>query len=124
MLSLNKKIIKNVKKDDLVLLAVPDVDRGPLDPSNLLCYVIEEKNELFRLGSKAGVLDRFFAFNSFEKTFLVTDFKISDIPILEKKGKHDRKIGEEYKTAGVREAVKILSVATDKTVTRVTVRDF
>ena len=38
------------------------------------------------------------------------NFKISDIPLLEKKDKHGRKIGEDYKIVGVREAVKILSV--------------
>ena len=29
MMRMNKKIIKNVKEGDLVLLSVPDVDRGP-----------------------------------------------------------------------------------------------
>ena len=33
--------------------------------------LLKKKNELFRLGSRAGVLDRFFAFNSFEKNFSV-----------------------------------------------------
>ena len=54
MLNLNKKIIKNVMVNDLVLLSVPDVDRGPLDPSNLICYDMEEKNGLFRLGTQNG----------------------------------------------------------------------
>ena len=110
MLNLNKKIILNVKVNDLVLLSVPDVDRGPLDPSNLLCYVIEEKHSLFKLGTRAGVLDKFFAFNAFQKTELVTDFSLSDIPKVEKKDKNQKVIGSEYKIVGVREAIKVLSV--------------
>ena len=36
------------------------------------------------------VLDKFFAFNAFEKTNLVTDFKIGDIPKKIEKWKSDR----------------------------------
>ena len=107
MTQMNKKLIKNVAVNDLVLLSVPDVDRGPLDPSNLLCYVIEEKHTLFRLGSRAGILDKFFAFNAFEKTNLTTDFLISDIP---KKKDKNGVIGSEHVVIGVREAISLLSV--------------
>ena len=55
MMQINKKINK---------YDVPDVQRGPLNQSNLLCYVLEEKNSLFKLGSRAGVLDNS-AFNAF-----------------------------------------------------------
>ena len=107
MMQMNKKIIKNVKEVDLVLLSVSDVDREPLDPSNLLCYVLEEKNSLFKLGYRAGGLDKFFPCNAFEKTNIVTDFKIGDIP---KKSKKNGKVTHVYVCVSVREAVALLSV--------------
>ena len=111
MLQMNKKQIKNVKLNDLVLLSLPDVDRGPLDPTNLLCYVLEEKHSLFKLGCRAGVLDKFFAFNSFEKTNLLSDFNITDIPkVKDKKGNPT----DQYLVVCVSEAVKLLSVGNDQ----------
>jgi hypothetical protein len=88
MMQLNKKVIKNVKVGDLVLLSVPDVDRGPLDPSNLVCFVLAESNTLFQLGCRAGVLNSFYAFNSFRKCELVSEFTIADIPkVVDKNGR-------------------------------------
>jgi hypothetical protein len=55
-------------------------------------------------------LDKFFDFNAFQKTELVTDFFLSDIPKVEKKDKNQKVIGSEYKIVGVREAIKVLSV--------------
>ena len=73
-------------------------------------YVTEEKNSLFRLGTRSGVFDKLFAFNAFEKSSLVSDFKIEKITKIEKKDNYQKVIGREYKIVGVREAIKILSV--------------
>ena len=83
MLNMNKKF----KVGQLVMLHVPDVDRGPLDPNNLLCYILEIKNQSFRLGSKAGELNTLYACNCIEpSTGLHFDFKIEDIAKMDKKG--------------------------------------
>ena len=42
--------IVKCKVGDRVLLRVPDVDRGLLDPNNIVCLILEEKNSLFKLG--------------------------------------------------------------------------
>jgi len=80
MLRRNKKQINSFKIGDYVLLKVDGVDRSAADASNLLCIILEKKNDLFKLGTKAGVLEGYFAFNSFEKTEIVTDFTKEDIP--------------------------------------------
>jgi hypothetical protein len=52
MLEKNTREIERVKIGDRVLLRVPDVDRGPLDPNNVVCLVLEERqlNSLLRIG--------------------------------------------------------------------------
>ena len=49
--------------DDIVLLRVPDVDRGPVDPPNLICKVLSIEHGLYKLACEAGVLNRHFARN-------------------------------------------------------------
>ena len=67
----NKKQIM-LKINDLVLLYVDPVDRAKSSPNNLLCYVIEQKYDKFKLACSAGILDRVYSFNSFRKTNLET----------------------------------------------------
>ena len=50
----------------------------------------------FKLGTRSGVLDKFFAFNAFQKTELVTDFSIKNIPKVEKKDKNNDKNVTEF----------------------------
>ena len=38
---------------------------GPLDPNNIICLITEEKNSIFKLVCQVGVLDKYYAFNSF-----------------------------------------------------------
>ena len=58
---------------------------------------------LFRLGTRAGVLDRFFPYNSFAETEVICDFQKNDIPLNPKKLL-------EYVLLSLRDAVKVLSV--------------
>jgi hypothetical protein len=83
MLKRNRKHINSFKIGDLVLLKVDDVDRGAADASNLLCIILDKKHDLFKLGSKAGVLEGHFAFNSIEKSNLVTTFTKDEVPVNE-----------------------------------------
>ena len=69
--------------------------------------MLEEKH---CLGCQVGVLDVYYAFNSFFKTNLEGSFTIEKIPkVIDKKtGKET----EEYVKLGLREAVRLLSVGT------------
>ncbi len=69
MLKKNIREIERVKIGDRVLLRVPDVDRGPLDPNNVVCLALEERHGLFKLGCQVGVLDKYYAYNYFFKLF-------------------------------------------------------
>ena len=80
MLKRNRKHINSFKIGDLVLLKVDDLDRGSVDAANLLCVIMDVKKDLFKLGTKAGLLDGHFAFNDFDKTDIVTQFNKDDVP--------------------------------------------
>lgn len=87
MVNRNKKKINSFKVGDYVLLHSEDVDRGKADPCNILCIIMEKKDEFFKLGCKVGVLNDYFAINSFEKTDLINYFNINDIPAKSKKSR-------------------------------------
>ena len=111
MLSANIRNVNKVKVGDKVLLRVPDVDRGPLDPNNVICLILEEKNTLFKLSCKVGVLDKWYAFNAFLRTCVKTNlawsFKESEIPkVKDKKGEET----QEMVVMSLQEAVRKLSV--------------
>ena len=64
---------------------------------------MEIKEQMFRLGSRAGVLSTLFACNSIESTDLQVEFKMSDIPTV-----IDKKTGLStgvHEVVSVREAV-------------------
>ena len=83
MLKMGKKQANNFKIGDLVLYSVADVDRGPLDANNLLCYILEDKHNLFKIACKAGVLDRWIGYNCLTKCDLqYTEFTINNIPYI------------------------------------------
>ena len=92
MLAGNRKQINTIEVGDLVLFRVDSIDRGPVDPTNLLCYItkkiIRENNALFQLGSRAGCLvnnrskESFYPWNCFTKFELNCDFEMSDIPVV------------------------------------------
>ena len=115
----NKKQIM-VKVNDLVLLYVDPVDRAKSSPNNLLCYVIEQKYDKFKLACSAGILDRVYSFNSFRKTNLETNFTLDSIPkrdpnLKATKANPDKNNyynfnGIDYIEIGIREAMKCVSV--------------
>jgi len=96
MLKKNKKLLNSFKIGDLVPLATEGIDRGAADAPNLLCYILAKKDISFQLGSQAGILNNWFAYNQIQSTSLATSFTIEDVP---------------DKTVTVREAIRFLSVA-------------
>ena len=91
------------------MLRVPDVDRGPLDPNNVVCLVLEERHGLFKLGTQVGVLEKYFAYNAFFKTKLECSFKKEEIPkVVDKKGNKT----DDDVTLSLREAVSNLYIGT------------
>ena len=115
----NKKQIM-VKIKDLVLLYVDPVDRGKSAPNNLLCYVLEQKHDKFKLACSAGILDRLYPFNSFRKTNLESNFSLDSIPkrdpnLKPTKANPDKNNcynfnGIDFIEIGIREAMKAVSV--------------
>ena len=43
-----------------VVMAVPKVDRGPLDPSNIHAVITDRKNDVYQLGTRAGIIKGWF----------------------------------------------------------------
>ena len=85
----------------LLLSRTTNLMSNIFDPNNMLCFILEIKEQMFRLGSRAGVLNTLFACNSIEATRWQSNLTSEDIPIaLDKKGVE----------TGVQEAVAALSV--------------
>ena len=55
MLKASNKKQMSIKINDLVLLYVDSVDRGKSAPNNLLCYVVEQKHDKFKLACSVGI---------------------------------------------------------------------
>lgn len=77
------------------MLRTDGVDRGVADARNIICIILETKNNMFKLGCKVGVLEGLFPFNTMTKTELRTDFEKENIP---------------ENVFKVREAIRLLSV--------------
>ncbi len=58
-----------VEIGDFVILPVPDVDRGPSDPPNLACRIVDicYETKMHELACQAGVLKDMYARNAFDK---------------------------------------------------------
>lgn len=55
------------KVGDTVQVSVPDVDRGPADPVNILAYITKINNhKLYQLATKHGIIKGWHARNSFQ----------------------------------------------------------
>ncbi|KAL4136182.1 hypothetical protein QTP88_007746 [Uroleucon formosanum] len=65
--------------DCVVIMAVPKVDRGPTDPPNIICLVVEKKNKLYKLGTKHGMIKGWYG-DCLKKceTFLTSDEIVLD----------------------------------------------
>jgi len=61
-------------------MAVPKVDRGPTDPPNIICLVVEKKNKLYKLGTKHGMIKGWYGGDCLKKceTFLTSDEIVLD----------------------------------------------
>ncbi|KAJ8720572.1 hypothetical protein PYW08_006037 [Mythimna loreyi] len=53
----SSKKFKNIDVGATVLVEVPRVDRGPLDSKNVVGKVIENKNELYKVGTSFGIIN-------------------------------------------------------------------
>jgi len=65
----SKKFMPEVEIGDFVILPVPDVDRGPSDPPNLACRIVDINYEtrMHELACQAGVLKDMYTRNAFDK---------------------------------------------------------
>ena len=93
---------------------VDPVDRCKSAPNNLLCFVVEQKHDKFKLACSAGILERYHSFNSFRKTALTTNFSLESVPKKDQNNPDKNnyyKVGDvEYIELGIREAMKSVSV--------------
>lgn len=53
------------KTGDTVRIRVPDIDRGRLDPKNILAVVVAVDNDFHTLGTKGGVINQLYTRNQF-----------------------------------------------------------
>ncbi|KAL8589382.1 hypothetical protein ACOMHN_021534 [Nucella lapillus] len=56
MVEKSKRLLVNLDVGQCATIRVPDVDRGPSDPKNMLVVVLAVDNGMFTLGCKEGVL--------------------------------------------------------------------
>ncbi len=70
-------LVKNhAEVGDSIVLRIPKVDRGPLDPQNILGKVLEN-DEIHQISTNHGILKNWFSSND----FIISGLKFSgDIP--------------------------------------------
>lgn len=61
MVTFTQTLFPPLQIGDTVTVAVPSVDRGPLDFANILGIIIAQKNDLYRIGTKHGIVKDFYA---------------------------------------------------------------
>jgi len=62
-------------------MAVPEVVRGPKDPTNIICLVVEKRNnKLYKLGTKHGMIKGWYGGDCLKKceTFLKSEEIVLD----------------------------------------------
>lgn len=64
---------------DSITLSVPSVDKGPLDFRNILGIIVDKKNDLYQVGTEAGILKGWFPRPEIQKSG-VTTMSSADIP--------------------------------------------
>ena len=57
----------NISVGDTVVVPIPDVDRGRCDARNLVGRVISKSNDMFKIGVRAGILNKMYSRNQIEK---------------------------------------------------------
>lgn len=65
MLQVAKRNCNRAAIGDSIVLGIPKVDRGPLDPPNLLCKVLQIENDVYQVGTNYGTLKNWFSRNDF-----------------------------------------------------------
>ena len=60
-------MLQKFTEGDNATLRVPDVDRGPSDPRNILVVVLSENDGLYKVGCREGTLDAKFTAADLEK---------------------------------------------------------
>ena len=58
MLESSAKKFRSIEVGSCVTVAVPKVDRGPLDKQYLLGQVVEDGNDVYRIATESGVLKK------------------------------------------------------------------
>jgi len=53
-------VIPEFKINDCITISVPKVDRGPSDPARVIAVIIEEKNEMYKVGTTHGLIKGWF----------------------------------------------------------------
>ena len=67
MLKKSKRVMTEANVGDNVTVAIPNVDRGRTDPTNLIGIIIKkDSNEMYQIAVKSGVLEGKFARNQFD----------------------------------------------------------
>ncbi|XP_008188371.2 uncharacterized protein LOC103310808 [Acyrthosiphon pisum] len=80
MLQTSHAAVLDLEVNDCVVMAVPKVDKGPTDPPNIICLVVEKKNKLYKLGTKHGMIKGWYGGDCLKKceTFLKSDEIVLD----------------------------------------------
>ncbi|XP_008178550.1 KRAB-A domain-containing protein 2-like [Acyrthosiphon pisum] len=60
MLQVSNAVIPEFKINDCITISVPKVDRGPSDPARVIAVIIEEKNEMYKIGTTHGLIKGWF----------------------------------------------------------------
>lgn len=61
------------------MVSVPKFDRGPLDKKNLEGIIVDKKNNVYRIGTKSGILKNWFTRDDLTSVSSIS-FNYNDIP--------------------------------------------
>jgi len=56
LIQVRNALIPKFKINDCITISVTKVDRGPLDPACVITVIIEEKNEMYKVGNTHGFI--------------------------------------------------------------------
>ena len=77
-----KQLLKPMSVGQNATLKVPDVDRGPCDPRNLLVVIMHVENDMYQVGCREGTLKTKYSaadLDSAKQNLL----KVEDVPAIE-----------------------------------------
>ena len=58
-------LLKDFMPGDNATIKVPEFDRGPTDPKNLIVVILEKVEDFYTLGCKAGILSNKYTASDF-----------------------------------------------------------